>query len=245
MDTPVHSAVILAMERELGPFLRRCQRVSVDGIRCCEREGTVYACGGIGRGAATRTAGAVLERYRPGLVISAGFAGALDGGLRVGQILNPELVINTQNGQRYRTAPAEGEADRATLVTVDGTVDAADKRGLAAQFGAQLVDMEAAAVAEVACRAGVDFMAIKAISDDVDFAMPPVGRYVSSTGEFQDAQFAAWAAWHPGQWAAVWRLGRNTRAAARNLCDHFERYTPEWQRYVDRKGAQARVRPVS
>ena len=226
MDTPVHSAVILAMERELLPFLRRCRRVDVETIRCYEHQGTVYACGGIGRSAAARATSAILERCRPRRVISAGFAGALDTRLKVGQVLKPEVVIDTQTKQQYRTTPVESPAEHITLVTADATAGAGDKKQIASRFGAQLLDMEAGAVAEVAARAGVEFMAVKAVSDELDFAMPPVGRFVSRDGQFQQARFIAWTAWHPAQWAPVWQLGRNSHAAARALSAYFERFGP-------------------
>jgi hypothetical protein len=48
------------------------------------------------------------------------------------------------------------------------------KRELAQATGACAVDMESGAVAEAAVRAGLPFLAIRAISDPLDFSPPPV-----------------------------------------------------------------------
>ena len=50
--------------------------------------------------------------------------------------------------------------------------------------------MEAAAVAAVAQERGIEFAAVKAISDELDFVMPPVGRFVDADGKFETARFA-------------------------------------------------------
>ena len=47
---------------------------------------------------------------------------------------------------------------------------------------ADVVDMEAAAVAAVARETGLHFAAIKAISDELEFVMPPFKRFCGRTG---------------------------------------------------------------
>jgi nucleoside phosphorylase len=53
---------------------------------------------GIGSQAARRAAEAVIALYAPKVVYSAGFAGALDPGLKVGDILQPLRVVNAGDG---------------------------------------------------------------------------------------------------------------------------------------------------
>ena len=55
---------------------------------------------------------------------------------------------------------------------------------LAQSYGAQAVDMEAAAVARGAQARGVRFMAVKAISDESTFAMPSMDRFVDGRVNF-------------------------------------------------------------
>ena len=51
-------------------------------------------------------------------------------------------------------------------------------------YGASAVDMEAAAVAQGAQARGVEFGALKAISDAADFNLPALDRFVAEDGAF-------------------------------------------------------------
>src|SRR6266568_4133193 len=97
-------AVVAAMEREVWPFVKDWPTCSKDydgrTFKFFEKEGMVVVCGGMGAEAARRAAEAVIALYQPGLVISAGFAGALDPALQVGHTLNPRYVIDAGDGSR-------------------------------------------------------------------------------------------------------------------------------------------------
>src|SRR5690242_17545496 len=89
LDTLDKVAVVAALEREILPFVKNWAHVirEYDGrsFRFFENAGNVVLCGGIGPEAARRAAEAVIALYRPTLLISAGFAGALNPALEVGQ----------------------------------------------------------------------------------------------------------------------------------------------------------------
>jgi hypothetical protein len=72
-------------------------------------------------------------------------------------------------------------------------------------------------VAEVAANVGLPFYAAKAISDELDFPMPPMDRFVDAIGNFATGKFVLHAAVRPAMWPVVWRLARNNRRAARAL----------------------------
>jgi adenosylhomocysteine nucleosidase len=93
-------------------------------------------------------------------------------------------------------------------------------------FHGLVVDMEAAAVAKVAAETGIGFRCVKAISDEADFVMPPLARFVDAEGNFQSGKFAAWAAVRPWEWARVITLGRKTSKAVRALCEWLEKNAP-------------------
>ena len=73
-----------------------------------ESDRTVVVCGGMGAECARRATEAVIELYRPEQLISAGFAGALEPGLAVGQVLTPRTVIDAGDGSRTDTGVGEG-----------------------------------------------------------------------------------------------------------------------------------------
>ena len=217
-------AIVAALEREVAAFISRCRRVEreYEGRRFAffEREESVVVCGGIGVEAARRAAEAVIALYRPARVESVGFAGALDGSLHVGDLFTPSAVIDARDGSRVFIA---GMDSRRSLVTFVSVAGAHKKRYLAEAFKAQAVDMEAAAVAAAAVAHGIGFAATKVISDELDFEMPGMDRFINPRGQFRTAAFAAFVALRPWLWIRVIRLARNSRQAARALGMHLER----------------------
>ena len=54
--------------------------------------------------------------------------------------------------------------------------------------------MEGAAVAQVAKERGLKFAAVKAISDDAAFEMPPMNRFIDENGRFATGRFLMYVA---------------------------------------------------
>ncbi len=86
------------------------------------------------------------------------------------------------------------------------------KQELLARYGADVVDMEAAAVAQVAEARGLKFAALKAISDEAAFVMPPLDRFIDENGRFATGSFLMYVALRPRWWSS---LG-NTEAKQRS-----------------------------
>ena len=193
MDTsPRKVAIVAALPREVQPLVRGWKSYrapAADGLhrlRFFESKSAVVVCGGIGREAATEATREVIERCHPQLVVSAGFAGALVPGLQVASILSPAKVILASTGTAFET----GVAGSGILVTATTVAGPEEKRRLAERFSAQAVDMEAAAVAKAAQAAGVGFRALKAISDELDFPLPPTEGFIDERGDFKTLKFA-------------------------------------------------------
>ena len=70
------------------------------------------------------------------------------------------------------------------------------------KYGADVVDMEAAAVAQVARERGLEFAAVKSISDEADFEMPPMNRFIDD-GKFDTRRFLVYVALHPRWWRTL------------------------------------------
>ncbi len=209
-------AIVAALEREVGPLVRHWRVVEQrhDGreFRFFESGNAVVVCGGMGFEAARRATEAIIALYRPSVVLSAGFAGALDGKLRVGDLLQPRYVVDARDGSRTDTGTGDG-----ILVSSPAVAGVEQKAKLAKSYGAQAVDMEAAAVAKGAEARGLRFAAVKAISDEVGFAMPPMDRFIAADGSFRARSFALYAASRPFIWPDVLRLAQNSAKAARAL----------------------------
>jgi adenosylhomocysteine nucleosidase len=223
------TAIVAALEREVSALIKGWTRVprQHEGRTHLffEHADTVVVCGGIGAQAARRAAEAVISLYRPTLVQSVGFAGALDASLRVGDIFSPATVIDARDASRIEISTGKG-----TLITFMDVASAAQKTTLAHAYAAQAVDMEAAAVAAAAHVHGVKFGAIKVISDELTFEMPQTARFIDAHGRFHTASFALFVTVRPWLWPRVATLAQNSHKAAivlSNYLLHFRQPQPE------------------
>ncbi len=178
-------AIVAALEREVSPFVKNWPQRSRDwdgrSYRFWEKEGNVVVCGGVGAEAARRAAEAAINLYHPALVISAGFAGALDPSLSVGDALTPSQVIDAGDGSRMKAERGEG-----ILITFDTVADVEQKARFAKAFGAHAIDMEAAAVGRAAEAHGIKFLACKVISDSSDTSLPSLTKFIGPDGTVSD-----------------------------------------------------------
>lgn len=179
-------AVLFALEREAAPFrkaVRALPHVSVH-------------VSGVGRTAARGAAKRLLESG-PSLVIAAGFCGALNPSLKVGDVVKSPHIL-----------------------TVDHLVsDPAEKCRLSASHDA--VDMESAAVEAICHDAGIPFLAVRAVSDAADTALSPELVRLLSGGHVSVWRACAALVRKPSLLGEFVRLGRDTAFAARKLSDEL------------------------
>ena len=199
LPNPAKVAIVAALEREVRPLIKQWRAVERehDGrkYKFFENDRAVLVCSGIGPEAARRAAEAIINLYAPVLVQSAGFAGALDSTLKVGTVLTPICVIDARDGSRI-----EAGVGHWVLVSLDHPAGVREKAKLAEAYWAHAVDMEAAAVARAAQAHDITFVGLKVISDEADFEMPPMERFIASDGKFRTGAFAAYAALRPWLW---------------------------------------------
>jgi adenosylhomocysteine nucleosidase len=219
-------AIIAAMEREIAPLVLGWQRATLSSDQrefpCFECGGVVAVVSGIGCKNAELAARAVVAQYRPTLLLSVGLAGALIRSLKVASVFMPNVVVDATDGVEYRCSAHSNYVSGGVLVSADEIAGAQAKQELVNRFHGLVVDMEAAGVARVAQEAQIGFRCVKAISDEADFTMPPMGRFVIAAGDFQTGKFALWAALRPWQWATVAVLARNSKRATLALCDRLK-----------------------
>jgi nucleoside phosphorylase len=241
-------AIVAALDRELKPLVDGWNPSTVvfqgKAFRVFEhkqeQENLVAVAGGIGCRSAELAARAVIAQYRPQALISAGLAGALIRSLKVGCIVTPNVIMDGINGNEYRCTLGEGLIAGGVLVSASEIAGQESKQKLVENFHALAVDMEAAAVAEVAREAGIGFCCVKAISDESSFPMLPLNQFVTAEGDFLTGKFALWAALRPWIWPRVIVLGRNSRRATRALCDWLKAHVTSNLR----PGKVVRLEPV-
>jgi hypothetical protein len=160
-----------------------------------------------------------------------GVAGALEAGLSPGDVLIPDRIRHVENDPGFATDDEASErlvaalssrmhVHRGTLWSTQRPLaSAADKRALAERSGAVAVDMEAASIAAIAARAGLPFVAVKAICDPVTRELPaPIVRALNgSGGGFSPRVLSAIALGGPATWRATRSLARDFAQARHSL----------------------------
>ncbi|HEY2038978.1 MAG TPA: nucleoside phosphorylase [Edaphobacter sp.] len=210
-------AIIAALPGELKPLVQGWtqQPSDVKGISVWTTERgddeLIAVSGGMGSHAALRSVTAAEFFGSPDLLLSVGWAGALNRELKVGECYVPAETIDVQTGERFFSA---GDTGRLRLVTSIGVADAIEKRRLEESYGAALVDMEAATVARLAQMRDIPFVPFKGVSDAQDAELPDLNSFIDPQGQMQMVPFLAHVALRPGFWGPLMKLGKNSSLAA-------------------------------
>ena len=215
-------AIIAAMPVELAPLIGTIQPQRIDDVDLYELPRAVVAVGGIGEKFARRAAEVAIEYAQPKLLLSAGIVGAISPKLKVGDVARIREVVDVATGVRYPAIGGEW-----VLATSQDVSDASEKQELLTKFGADVVDMEAAAVAQVARERGLEFASVKSISDGAAFEMPPLNRFIDASGRFETRRFLVYIALHPRWWSTLGKIKENSSIASRKLCDAVQHLLEE------------------
>ena len=213
-------AIIAAMPGELKPLVRSWPHSTRSGVEFWaqrdEEEEWIAACAGAGLDAATRAFAAIEDGGPVDLLFSVGWAGALNTECKVGAAYNVAGAIDVRTGERFL---CDAGAGKLWLATSPKVADEAEKRRLAATYGASLVDMEAVAVARLAAMRSIPFYCIKGVSDGFDEKLPDLNRFLAPNGQFQTARFALYALVRPLNWPALIRMGENSKKASQSIAE--------------------------
>lgn len=213
-------AIIAAFPGELKPLVRGWPHNARNGVRFWARrtseEEWIAACAGAGLDAATRAFAAIEDGGPVDLLLSVGWAGALNAEIATGKAYNLAGVIDVRTGERFHCEAGAGEL---WLVTSPVVAGLAEKQRLASTYNAALVDMEAAAVARLAIMREIPFYCIKGVSDGFSEKLPDFNRFISPSGQFLLARFVFFALLRPWRWSALIRMGENSRKASQSIAE--------------------------
>ncbi len=161
-------------------------------------------------------------------VVSAGVSGGLDPDLKPGDLLIGETVV-TADGAVYasdiylmralKQAKCFETAKVGALFGADEIVDSVEKKTtIFADHKALAVDMESHGAARAAVRAGVPFVAIRAVADPADRALPEAALYaVAEDGSTRALMTLARAMGDPKQFPGLVKLGADSATATKTL----------------------------
>ncbi|MCP4253247.1 MAG: 5'-methylthioadenosine/S-adenosylhomocysteine nucleosidase [Candidatus Scalindua sp.] len=206
--------------------------------------------GGIGRDNTIKAASCLLESTSVDLLISAGVAGGIRYGLNVGDLVVAERVSYSRQGDfdgeelqfesdfackeeivqlaRQCSNEPETKIHFGNLLTVDKVISkASTKRRIGEQNSFLAVEMESAAVAEVALEKGVGFAAIRSISDDIDDDLHlDYDNMISDEGKVKVGSIALSVLKNPQKLALLSRLNKQTRSASKSLACFMTKLIP-------------------
>lgn len=223
LDGPV--GVVAALPAEARVLLRA--RARYGELRPFAQDRGLLSLAGMGGHAARLACDALLAAGARSLV-SWGCAGGLDESVRTGTVIvaahvagSAAIVWSPARQWSDRVAGAIGDAVpvvRGTLACPDHAVRApAEKRALARR-GMIAADMESAVVAEIAERAGVPWIVVRAVADTAAMAVPSsVTDAVDAAGRLSPLRLARALLRQPGDVRLLPPLARGFRGALRAL----------------------------
>ncbi|MBJ6725923.1 phosphorylase family protein [Geomesophilobacter sediminis] len=242
--------VIAAMPEEIAPFLKRVGTYRKESCGGCKlyrfslgETRIVLVESGMGPARAAAAARVLLQEATPRLVVNYGLGGGVRPGISVGDLVLAQRVVWLE-GNAFRQAAAPdreisdrlaGHAAAAGQPMARGTFVTAAAITSKERVSALLppaephpvLEMETAAILEVAAEAGVPVIALRGISDAGDEELG------FSLDEFTDAEFnikisrvLATVAQRPRIIPQLIRLAGNSRRAAENLARLLETALP-------------------
>ena len=189
--------------------------------------GSLLALSGIGRAAAAGAAQALVDAGVSALM-TFGMAGGLDPALKPGSVVIPRELIST-DGARYAACRAWREQVAAAvsalravsegnlLTSTHAIQTPADKAAAFRTTGAAAVDMESVAVAEIAAKHNLPFIAVRVIVDTAADMLPRAVVAASRAGKVQFARLLGGLILAPREIASMIRLAQRYRIAMRSL----------------------------
>lgn len=160
-------AILFALREELKPLLREFKTESKLEVRPAtiwkghwKDFPLVLVQTGIGMDRARRATQKLLEYFQPHHVLSAGYAGGLQPGLRVGSIVTVREVSNELNHSRTLDSQGNGH-----LLTVQKPLMNIVEKQAAGEKGFTVVDMETYAEVEVLQERDIPCSALRVVFD--------------------------------------------------------------------------------
>lgn len=215
-DSFTRIIVCFAVEREVKALLRlypKHRSIAPDRWLCDER--ILVTMLGVGLESTRKIVESLLSTSKPERIIVAGFAGALRSGLAVGDVLAVNSIVDEANGEWLTSWPENRGGRLFTSTRMIG--DPAEKLALGEKLGADIVDMESSAVAELCQRHGVPFGCVRVVSDDVTKPLSRRLMGLVESGRVSIRRVLWEVARSPRLGVELIRLAKQTRLAADRL----------------------------
>ncbi len=173
---------------------------------------------GVGRNRCRVQIEEFLTNSHPKMLISSGFAGAVNdeleiGSLIIGRDLSDPRLVSLASQTLGKTVQI------ANLTTIDSVADSGDQRKAMARSNADAVDMETEIIAEACHSRGIPIISLRAISDSVaqPLPLPPSILFDLTKQRTNLIKLSGYLVTHPVAIARLLRFSREIRRARNNL----------------------------
>jgi adenosylhomocysteine nucleosidase len=221
-------AVTFALPAESAEFLRyltdktRAERNGVRVIRGKIQDRAIEVLHtGVGEKVCRQRLGKFLQDHQFDCLISAGFAGALDNDLKIGDLL---LAGNfsTVHLSEMRASLSDLPIHVANLLTVPALIDSPEERNkLALTSGAVAADMETEFIARACAACGIPLLSLRVISDTPHNRLPAPANVLFDIERQQTRmlKLATHLLAHPSRVPRLVHFARRIARARRILAD--------------------------
>ena len=170
---------------------------------------------GIGAQNAEKSVRNFLPGFTPKLVLTCGFAGGLNPDLKIG-----DVAFETADENLCAKLLAAGAKPAKFFCADRIATTVAEKKVLRERSGADVVEMESAAIQAVCAERGIPCATVRVISDTADEDLPLDFNALAKPDKSLDFGKLAWAIIKsPGKIGALMRLQKKTSFAAGRLAD--------------------------
>lgn len=226
-------AVLAALSIELSGLKSLCTfgpTVFANGFRTWEStlEGVpiLVVETGVGFRRAEKATQAIIDAYKPTVVLSVGLCGGLNDELPTGQLILAKSVkrtagraITCSQTLRKEDLLATLNAREVQVITADAAVTSVEgKQALRQSSKGDVVDMESFAVVDICHQRQVKFGVLRVISDDAKTTLPTgVMSLIGETGALRVGALVG-TLWHkPSSMVDLWKLRNQSLACSQTL----------------------------
>ncbi len=220
--------ICFALKEEAAPF----RKIAAGGLRGCQLVSILLT--GIGRQNAEKSVRDFLAASSSELVLTCGFAGGLDSDFKLGDVV---YELADRRGELYETPSKSKVRDSQSSslrekLTAAGAKPAkffcadriattvAEKKQLRDETGADVVEMESAAIHSVCAKHGIPCATVRVISDPADEDLPLDFNLLAKPDKSLDyGKLFLAIAKSPGKIGALMKLQKQTRFAAERLAE--------------------------
>ena len=204
-------AIISATENEVNGLLNaltNINKTTINSNKIIEGKfldiDIVIAIAGVGIRKARSCVNSIIKKYKPKILISAGFAGALNPKLQLGDLIIPDWALSLKNNEKIfldNNLPYIAyKYIKGGVLTESSFINEKNKKlDLFVQSGADIVDMETWAIADTARKQDTRVLSVRAVSDLTNQHLPRMEQIFNRKSKFDKTKAFEYFKSNPGE----------------------------------------------